>query len=149
MTEVDYDVYAEGEAALGWLNAAYRLDAVAEADWGWFCSRLMMALREAFQARSAEIAHLKLHLQSGASRLVASLTNNHLEPSVRGRLENAQRDARLLVNVRAHIDPAGLQSLVENGIAEAAGAAIRVEPRELSCFAPARPRPTHRHEVVV
>ena len=38
VTEVDYDVYAEGEAALGWLNAAYTLqhEPGTECDWGSF-----------------------------------------------------------------------------------------------------------------
>jgi Ni2+-binding GTPase involved in maturation of urease and hydrogenase len=149
VTDVDYDVYAEGEAALGWLNAAYRLYAEPGSDWGTFCHRVMTALRREFQKRSAEIAHLKLHLKAGSSSLVANLTSSDGEPSLRGQIKEPPRDARLLVNVRAHIDPEGLTSLVEHGVQAAANPAIRVVTEDLRCFAPSRPQPTHRYEVVV
>jgi hypothetical protein len=151
VTEVDYDVYAEGEAALGWLNAAYRLHADPEeaTDWGSFGLRLMSTLRRQFRDRSAEVAHLKIHLQAGSSSLVANLTSSQGEPSVRGRIEGSPGEARLLINVRAHIDPDRLQSLVERGVQAVAGNGISVVTEDLRCFAPSRPRPTHRYEIVV
>jgi hypothetical protein len=33
IAEVDYDVYAAGEAALGWMNLAATLRAAVETDW--------------------------------------------------------------------------------------------------------------------
>ena len=149
VTEVDYDVYAEGEAALGWLNAAYWLHSDPGMDWGAFCLRVMTRLRWEFRERAAEVAHLKLHLKSGSSSLVANLTSSLGEPSLRGKIEGSTEDARLLVNVRAHIDPDGLRSLVERSVEEAAGHTIRVVTEDLQCFAPSRPQPTHRYKVVV
>jgi G3E family GTPase len=151
VTEVDYDVYADGEAALGWLNAAYRLQADSEdgTDWGSFGPRLMSALRREFQDRSAEVAHLKIHLQAGSSSLVANLTSSQGEPSVRGRIEGLLDEARLLINVRAHIEPDRLQSLVERSVQAVAGNRMTVVTEDLRCFAPSRPQPTHRYEMVV
>jgi Ni2+-binding GTPase involved in maturation of urease and hydrogenase len=149
VTEVDYDVYAEGEAALGWLNAAYRLSADPAIDWGGFCLRVMAALRREFRERSAEIAHLKLHLESGSSSHLASLTSGQGEPSLRGQITEPSNACRLLLNVRAHIDPEGLRSVVEQVIKEAAGPIIRVVKEDLRCFAPARPQPTHRYELAI
>ena len=93
VTEVDYDVYADGEAALGWLNAAYRLHADSGSDWRAFCLRVMTALRRTFSERSSEVAHLKLHLKAGTSSLVANLTNSQGEPTLRGEFEESQGDA--------------------------------------------------------
>ena len=149
VTEVDYDVYADGEAALGWLNAAYRLHAETGEDWEAFCLRVMAALRRELRERSAEVAHLKLHLKAGSSSLVANLTSNQGEPSVRGRIEGSPGEVCLLLNVRAHVDPDELRSVVESCVEEAASPAIRVVTEDLQCFAPARPQPTHRYLAVV
>jgi G3E family GTPase len=151
VTEVDYDEYAEGEAALGWLNAAYKLEADPGHghDWGSFSLRLMSALRWEFKARSAEIAHLKIHIKAGSSSLVANLTSSQSKPSLRGQIEGSPREARLLVNVRAHLRPDTLRNLVEQGVQGVADTGIHVLTENLECFAPSRPRPTHRYEMVV
>jgi G3E family GTPase len=151
VTEVDYDVYADGEAALGWLNAVYRLQADPEdgTDWGSFGPKLMTALRREFRDRTAEVAHLKIHLQAGSSSLVANLTSSQGEPSLRGRIEGSHGQARLLINVRAHIEPDRLQSLVERGVQDVANNRMSVVTEDVRCFAPSRPQPKHRYEVVV
>lgn len=151
VTEVDYDMYADGEAALGWLNAVYKLHADPEEgiDWGSFGLRLMAKLRREFRDRSAEIAHLKIHLKAGSSSLVANLTSSQNEPTLRGQIEGSPLQARLLINVRAHVDPEGLESLVERGVQAVFSNGIHVVTQDLQCFAPSRPRPTHRYETVV
>jgi G3E family GTPase len=149
VTDVDYDVYAEGEAALGWLNAAYEVHADAGAEWEAFTRSLMVRLREGFRAESSEIAHLKIHLKAGSGTLVANLTTSQGEPSARGKIEGSPDRARLLLNVRAHIEPDELRELVDRVVAETAGAAFRVTTEKIECFAPARPQPTHRYAAVV
>jgi G3E family GTPase len=149
LIDVDYDRYAEGEAALGWLNAAYNLQANPENDWKALCQAIMTTLREKFREQSAEVAHLKLHLRAGSSSVAANLTSNQGEPSFRGEIEGSPGNARLLINARTQIDPDALQRLVERAVNEAAYPAMCVETIDLRCFAPARPQPTHRYEVVV
>jgi G3E family GTPase len=149
ITDVDYDLYADGEAALGWLNAAYRLHVASKTDWKAFCLRVLTALRSGLRARSAEAAHLKLHLRAGSSSFVANLTSSQGEPSLIGKIDESQADVQLLINVRAHIDPDRLRELVEAGIDAANSREIRVVTDALECFAPSRPTPTHRYSVVV
>jgi hypothetical protein len=149
VTDVDYDVYADGEAALGWLNASYELRADPGADWEDLAPTLMMRLREGFREEPSEIAHLKIHLKAGSGTLVANLTSSQGEPSVRGKIDGISNVARLLLNVRAHIEPGRLRELVARVVAEVASPAFRVTTEEVECFAPARPRPTHRYETVV
>jgi G3E family GTPase len=151
VTEVDYDRYAEGEAALGWLNAAYRLqgDPGKDTDWGAFGRNLMSGLRREFRDRAAELAHLKIHLKAGSSSLVSNLTSSQGEPSLLGRIEGSPREARLLINVRAHLDPDNLRTLVERVVKSRASSALSVVTEDLRCFAPSRPRPTHRYFLVV
>jgi G3E family GTPase len=149
VTDVDYDVYAEGEAALGWLNAAYGLHSETGVDWEVFSRRLMEALRQEFREVPAEIAHLKIHLKAGSDTLVANLTTSRGKSSVRGKIEGSPGEARLLLNARAHVDPAVMRNLVNGVATEVANPAIRIVTEEIQCFAPARPVPTHRYESVL
>jgi G3E family GTPase len=149
ITEVDYDQYAEGEAALGWLNASIRLDGRPNTDWRAFCSVFLDAMRQHCRESSAEIAHLKLHLEADHSSLTANLTGNHEEPSVRGRIDGSPTTATLLLNVRANIDPSHLRLLTEQCLQHSAGTAIRRTIEHIQSFAPSRPQPTHRYRSVV
>jgi hypothetical protein len=130
-------------------TAAYELHADPGTDREEFCMRLMAALRQEFREKSAEIAHLKLHLKAGRSTLVANLTTSQGEPSVRGKIEASPGSARLLLNVRAHIGPGVLRELVDRVIAGAIRPSVRATMERIECFAPARPQPTHRYEAVV
>ena len=66
IAEVDYDIYAAGEAALGWMNASARLAARGETDWQAVAGEFLEAIRGRLRARSAQIAHLKIFLTSSA-----------------------------------------------------------------------------------
>ncbi|MEN6493267.1 MAG: GTP-binding protein [Thermoguttaceae bacterium] len=149
ITDVDYDEYAEGEAALGWLNAAIRLQADAGIDGVAFCTQLIQAMQESFQRVSAEVAHLKLHLRAGKSTLVANLTSTDGEPHLQGAADGWGPEAVLLVNVRARIDPAQLQTITDGCVQQVAGSTIRIVIEELQSFAPSRPQPLHRIKHVI
>src|SRR5262245_1399667 len=60
--DVDYDVYAEGEALLGWLNATMHLRAERPFDGNAFLQQLAADLRERLGAAGIEVAHLKMTL---------------------------------------------------------------------------------------
>jgi G3E family GTPase len=149
ITEVDYDEYAEGEAALGWLNASIQLRAASGVDWRAFCATLMTAMQKKFQASSAEVAHLKLHLTAGQSALVANLTSNDGEPFLRGDVQGSPKEAVLLLNVRAKISPEQLRMISEQCLGEVAGTTVQATTEDLQSFAPSRPTPTHRFQHVV
>lgn len=146
IAEVDYDRYAAGEAALGWLNAVVRL--VAEpnepADWTHFCRHLLDTLRRACAAHGGEIAHLKVHLQTAAGSLWGNVTANDGPVVVRGAIPGTSPQAVLLINARAQIDPEALRHLVTLGLSEAARGRVRFVIDDVQSFAPARPQPQHR-----
>jgi len=149
IAEVDYDEYAAGEAALGWLNAAVRLHADGDIDWSRFCLEFLEALQRELQNLSAEAAHVKLHLTAAERALTANLTNNQGTPSIQGASGVTARDAALLVNARAHIGPDRLRTVVEQCMESVAGNSVRVSFDDVQSFAPARPQPTHRFDSVV
>ena len=149
VAEVDYDIYADGEAALGWLNASVSLHAGRKTKWQPFCSALMESMRSTFREADAEIAHLKVHLSAGENVLTANLTSNEGMISLRGESKASSPDARLLINARVHVDAERLRSITERCLAATAGDTIHFEIDDLRHFAPARPTPTHRYDSAV
>jgi G3E family GTPase len=149
IADVDYDEYAAGEAALGWLNAVFHLRSGGGVDCHAFCRDFMLRMRSAFRELSAEIAHLKMRITAGSNTLVANLTSNDSEPILRGEMKSLAPEATVLLNARARIDPLQLREITEKCVYKVAGAGVRVTTEELQCFAPSRPTPTYRFEEIV
>jgi len=141
---VDYDRYAAGEAALGWLNTAVHLRGLQPTDWRRFGQELLDLVWRRLSQIGAEVAHFKFRLTAGKGSLSASLTRNDEQPQFRGDLPDIPGEALLLVNLRAALDAELLKQLWEECLAQAAGGTIGVEVESLRSFAPARPEPTHR-----
>jgi hypothetical protein len=146
--EVDYDVYAEGEARLGWLNGAVSVSAGEPFDGNRLLVDLARGIRGALAAKSIEIAHLKMTLAPddiAAHPAALNLVSTALEPELPRALECRLSHGELLLNLRAEAPPETLRAAVETAMAgttQAAGAHALV--RHIECFSPARPTPTHR-----
>jgi G3E family GTPase len=146
---VDYDTYAAGEAALGWMNAAARLRAHGELDWQALAGQLLEAIRTDLCARGAAIAHVKLYLTAAGSHVAGNLTSNDGPLSVRGTIAPATREAALLINARVHDQPERLQATVENCVQAVAAGRVSATITQVRSFFPGRPQPTHRDTQVV
>jgi G3E family GTPase len=151
IAQVDYDTYADGEAVLGWLNASANLSAPAGCDWRAFAYDLLRAFKKSFAGQGAEVAHVKLFLTAPGTGLVANLTSSKGMPFVlvEGTRGEPTASARLIVNARVHIAPAALKAAVEQALAGFAADGVTADILKLDCFAPGRPRPTHRFSGVV
>jgi G3E family GTPase len=145
--DIDYDAYAEGEAALGWLNATLRMTAGSELDGNDLLLDLARALRSGI---AGEIAHLKMTLDPGdvAGALgVVSLTRSDDEPEPRETLVDEIRGGSLVVNLRAEEAPEALEAHLRSTLSEMArkgrdGLSLSIE--HIESFRPARPEPIHR-----
>lgn len=144
--ELNYDLYAEGEALLGWLNCEVRLDSDGPFDANQVLLGLARGIRDRIAARGREIAHLKMTLDSsdGTGLLsVVSLVNSQAEPDLRESLLDRVAGGSLIVNLRAEDDPEALKSAVEDAIAAIPGG-LRANMQHMERFRPARPQPIHR-----
>jgi MIP family channel proteins len=163
LLDIDYDIYAEGEAVLGWLNASVRLSTGAAgqacpsasacacalpAGWAGFCRTLLEGLREDFRRRGARVGHVKLLLSAGNEQCLANLTSTDGEVCVRGQAGNAGR-AELVLNARVEMSPEELEALVRRHLSAAAAGGVAAEIVHLQSLRPGRPRPTHRYRCVV
>jgi G3E family GTPase len=144
--EVDYDVYADGEALLGWLNLSAAVHG-AEFDGNSFLTRLGTALRERLNEREIELAHLKMTLapDSGNDIAVGNLVRSQGTVELSHELAEPLEEGALLVNLRAEEDPEVLKRIVEEelrSLIDSEGLTVTIE--HLEAFRPGRPEPTHR-----
>jgi Fe2+ transport system protein B len=143
--DIDYDVYAEGEAELGWLNGRAEVSAARSFSLDALLLDIMARLQGAFANDNAETAHLKVIGQWEGFSAVANLVSGRTQPRLSQPSGCRTRRAAMIVNARVAMAPQRLQEHVEREIAEAAqavgGAAAFQRVRSLQ---PGRPVPTHR-----
>jgi G3E family GTPase len=152
--EVDYTVYADGEALLGWLNCTVQLAARKSFDGDAFLSDLAIEVQKRLRAAKAEIAHLKMTLSpdAGLGEIgVVNLVRNDFVPELSMRLEEPIESGQLIINLRAEAAPDVLGTAVRDGLAAAAGklATLKATVDHLEHFRPGKPIPTHRFKSAV
>ena len=147
--EVDYALYAEGEALLGWLNCTAQLEARNPFDANAVLKRLANDVQARLQREGAEVAHLKMTLSSEESLggiAVINLVRNDYVPEVSLALDEPVHRAQLVVNLRAETAPEVLRDSVRSALSELAGHFRGLDARleHLEHFRPGKPQPTHR-----
>ena len=150
---VDYAVYADGEALLGWLNCTVRLVAAEAFDGDSFLRELASQVQKRLRTARAEVAHLKMTLSpdSGLGEIgVVNLVRNDFVPELSMPLKEPVKSGQLIINLRAEAVPAVLGTVVREALAAAAGqfASLEATPDHLEHFRPGKPTPTHRFERV-
>lgn len=143
--DVDYDVYAEGEAELGWLNSSLTVRADRPFPLDDLLLGIIERLRIELARQEAETAHLKaIGLWEGFFG-VANLISREALPELSLPSRCTVREVDVIVNARVACDPAMLQRLVEEAVQEAAALlGAEAEFRQTQSFRPGRPVPTHR-----
>lgn len=146
--EMDYDVYAEGEAELGWLNCSVMVHGKPESpafNLDTSLLALVERLAQACCAAGAEPAHLKVMAADGADAAIANWVCSTHPPELSLSSGIYTHAAELTVNARVAIDPHELAELVRReSAAWADGLGATHEVRDLQSFRPGRPMPTHR-----
>ncbi len=147
--EVDYAVYAEGEALLGWLNATVALSAAAAFDGNGVLKQLAAELQQRLAARGAEVAHLKMTLDPDASvgdLAVINLVRNDFVPELSQELQDDLQSGQLIINVRAEAAPEVLRAALEESmtVCGVGNPGLTLALEHLEHFKPGKPVPTHR-----
>jgi Ni2+-binding GTPase involved in maturation of urease and hydrogenase len=143
--EVDYEIYAEGEAELGWLNCQATLKSAESFELDKFLMTLISQLHLEFKAVGAEVAHLKAIGMTDGVYAVTNLVSNSSEATLSLPSNWSGRNADLVLNARVALAPEELEQLVRNSIASVSGGhGITADVHALQCFRPGRPVPTHR-----
>ena len=145
--EVDYAVYADGEALLGWLNATVRLDASAPFDGNLLLKRFAENIQLRLKAAGAEVAHLKMTLDPDAAvgdLAVINLVRNDYVPELSQELQDSLEHGRVIVNLRAEAAPEILHGAFHGALAALAAPGLSIALEHFEHFKPGKPTPTHR-----
>ena len=144
--ELDYDIYAAGEAELGWLNSSMSLTSETSFALDEILLQVVVELAGELRQESAEVAHLKVIGMSDGSHGVANAISNELAPELSLQSDCHALDADLIVNARVAIDPEVLQARVQEAVSGVCSKRqIKVDFRQTQSFRPGRPVPTHRY----
>ena len=171
---VDYDTYAQAEAALGWLNSTANLAALPQTatcslcaasvdeqgnpvpatvvigdplpvDGNEFVKNLLGQIKAMLAAGGHEIAHLKAYIVAGSDWAKASCVSLAEEIEFDHRMSIGFTTATLVLNCRAASDPEALRQICEMAIHDQAKKALtQVESLFTEAFSPSYPKPVHR-----
>jgi len=145
--EIDYQVYAQGEALLGWLNCTVQLAARKAFEADKFLVGLAREIRKRLQ--KAEVAHLKMTLSpdGGLGEIgVVNLVRSDFVPELAMSLDEPVGSGQLIVNLRAEAAPDALGTAVREALAVTARKfpTLHATLDHLEHFRPGKPTPTHR-----
>jgi Ni2+-binding GTPase involved in maturation of urease and hydrogenase len=149
---IDYDIYAEGEALLGWLNATVDLRAAAALDGNQLLRDLARRLQVSLVQQGAEVAHLKMTMDpaDGLGELaVINLVRNDFVPELSQEIEEPIEHGQIIVNCRAEAPADLLRSTLQATLEqmERSVPGLHLTLEHIESFQPGRPQPTHRMEV--
>ena len=147
--DVDYQLYGEGEALLGWLNASIQVASQGPTDG----NRLLLDLARTIQAQlrnnRLELAHLKMTLDPGwisGDLSVVSSVRGDSDAELRHSLpDDFEGQAGLILNLRAEGDPEALWDISRVALlVSSREGAVALQPEHFEFFRPGQPTPTHR-----
>jgi len=146
LLEMDYSIYARGEAHLGWLNASGIVSAPRPFSLRQWAAGFLNEMEHACATMHTAVAHIKLHLSTSTGGYRVSLTRLG-QPACWDLLPDDTPTARatFLLNARVSTTPLVLETLVRPSLARAGTLAdLHTDISDLACFSPLPPRPTYR-----
>ncbi|MBZ4187331.1 GTP-binding protein [Niabella beijingensis] len=147
IVEVDYAVYAEGEAILGWLNAAVLLQGTG-IDWDRFLKNYFSQLN-GLLGEGAAVGHIKIMLESGKEQyIIGNQTGPRSTMQFRGAAGNGNI-AQMTINARVELDPEKLKLLIFEALAQTVSDDMFYEIRQCEALSPGYPRPEHKYSYIV
>ena len=146
--DINYDTYAKGEAALGWLNCGVQFTSQHEQSWSLdeLAQQIVTQFSECLLAAELEPGHVKVLAAANRSTAVANWVSSDAPVDLSVASKSNTTTADVLVNLRVHADPDRLAELARESIAKvAASLGLTYQLSEVQYFRPGRPEPTHRY----
>jgi Ni2+-binding GTPase involved in maturation of urease and hydrogenase len=143
--ELDYDIYAAGEAELGWLNSSQQITSDQPFALDGLLLEIITTLRDAFAQLGVEPAHLKAIGLADGIYAVANLVSSTSPPELSLASKANVKSAQVIVNARVATMPDILQAQVTQAlqhVCQRHHAQLTVQ--QTQSFQPGRPVPTHR-----
>ena len=141
--DIDYDVYAAGEAKLAWLDKTVKIiDEGKNAHW--LTEKMIISLTKQIHSRQLAIGHLKFFIESNGNKQKVSITPTTMPSDIKlAHIDSTE--TTILINARVETDPSILEKIVGQSITQLCERyGCRVEEGNWSVFKPGFPRPTYR-----
>ena len=147
--ELDYNLYAEGESLLGWLNASARVKSLRPFDGKQLMMYIAREIHTNLVDAGYEVAHLKMALSDAAAEremAVLNLVRNDFQPEIVMSNLKPLEGGQLTINIRAEAPPEWLRKVTIDAIEKRQQTyeSLSIEVQNLVNFRPAPPNPTHR-----
>jgi G3E family GTPase len=144
--DIDYDIYAEGEAEMGWLNLTVNWESASKMMVDDITLQLLNGLHRELQLQSFEIGHLKIIALEEGGYAVGNVVSNGTEPVLSLASNLSSSKFQLIINARVATDPVQLESLVRQVVEEVASRLeCQIKIDHVQSLSPGRPNPTHRY----
>lgn len=147
LVEMDYDIYANGEAVLGWLNGTVSLQG-ENTDWDTFTRTLLANLAEQFDKDDLSVGHVKLIAENGRQFIVGNVTGTASTLSTYGSAGKSD-SVKLIINARVETSPEKLDRIVRQTLDTLCNERYTIDVIAWRYLQPGRPQPTHRFTEVV
>jgi KaiC/GvpD/RAD55 family RecA-like ATPase len=140
--DIDYQQYAQAEAALAWLNAEANIRCSIPRSPAMVLGPFLDSCQHDFTAEGIAIVHMKAIVQAETGFLKAALCGNGHEPAVEGMLDASPAvHHHLLLNARVVGAAGQVRQIVEKNLAAIEGDLSNIRVRS---FHPAPPKPERR-----
>lgn len=145
LLDIDYKIYADAEAALGWLNIRGSIDATTPFNAQQWMESTLQSINKVCISRDIFIAHVKSHLKSNQDEYKASVTTTGGTVSWDTLPENTTIQAgEFIINARVSTFPDELETIIRTTL-DTTGSQnqMNIEIQEFECFSPLPPEPTY------
>lgn len=147
LLDIDYDIYAEGEAVLGWLNMKVNLMG-NNIVWSEFAGQFLNQLGQRFKEENSAIGHVKLIIEEDWNFILGNITGTSDKAAIIGSVEKAEQ-VSMILNARVEMTPEKLKAIVLETLEKTKETGITYDIKVLNCLQPGRPNPTYRYERIV
>jgi hypothetical protein len=141
--DIDYDIYAEGESKLAWLDKSIIIQS-SHGNGAFIAREIIRSIFDSMYSRQYKIGHLKFFLEGKDWYEKISFTATSTSGEVRIRHDEVSQ-LKMLINARAQVEPTQLKELVDEVIdkIKETNSCIIISEEE-SVFKPGYPKPVHR-----
>lgn len=150
IADVDYAIYAKGEALMGWYNATFLIEHLEGSlvPWEELNIKFLQLLQQIFNHEKITIGHIKTFLKDNHSSLKGNITNKNQKINLLGSPFKSTTST-LVLNIRAETSSMNIKEIVEEIIESYLEYGIRFNVLEINHLTPSKPVPTHRMDLTL
>jgi len=146
IAQIDYDIYAEGEAVLGVLNATVTLQS-NHPDWNSYLKHLLKSLGKRFDTGNVTVGHIKAFIDTDKYYLIGNITGKANTLQLRGKVPK-RSIVKMTLNARVQMAPHELEMIFREEL-EKNSHDVHYYIDVLKCLQPRRPIPTYRYARII